>query len=122
MPRLRHLAVLLILAAPATVQATSACHIRGQVAGIVIDECTQIDEDAAAEPLKQQCNGKVPGLEQLGGRADARALAACPGGAAGVCENPGGAQARIHYYGRSPEQLAAVRQACEMQRGRWVAP
>jgi len=116
------LAALLIAALPSLAQAKSACHIQGQVGGMVINECTQTDQDLPDDQLKQQCNGKVPGLAEVGGHADARVVAACPGGASGVCEGPMGAPARIYYYKRSAEELAAVRSACEAQRGKWVAP
>lgn len=116
------LVVLLIAAVPSLAQAKSACHIQGQVGGTVIDECTETDQNLPDDQLKQQCNGKVPGLEEVGGHADARVVAACPSGADGVCESPMGAQARIYYYKRSPEALAAVQRACETQRGKWVKP
>ncbi|MBN7138599.1 hypothetical protein A7A76_05650 [Lysobacter enzymogenes] len=123
MPRLRlSFAVLLIAAAPPLAQAKSACLIQGQVGGMVINECTETDQNLPDDQLKQQCNGKVPGLEEVGGHADARIVAACPGGADGVCEAPMGAQARIYYYKRAPEALATVQSACEAQRGKWVKP
>ncbi|SDZ31951.1 hypothetical protein SAMN04487939_1412 [Lysobacter sp. yr284] len=116
------LAALAIAALPPLAQARSACHIQGQIGGMVIDECTQTGRDADDEALKQQCNGKVPGLAEVGGQADARVVAACPDGAGGVCENPKGAQARIYYYKRSAQELATVQQACQMQGGKWVKP
>ena len=64
----------------------------------------------------------MPGLAEFGGHADARLVAACPSGTSGVCEGPMGAPARIYYYKRSAEALTMVRNACEAQRGKWVAP
>lgn len=116
------LAALAIAALPALAQAKSACHIQGQVGGMVINECTETDQNVPDDQLKQQCNGKVPGLAEVGGHADARVVAACPGGASGVCEGPMGAPARIYYYKRSAEELTMVRNACQAQRGKWVAP
>lgn len=114
--------LLLAAAVPALAQAKSACHVQGQVGGMVIDECTETDQNLPDDQLKQQCNGKVPGLEEVGGRADARVVAACPSGADGVCESPMGSPARIYYYQRPAEQLATVQRACEAQRGKWVRP
>lgn len=116
------LAALLIAAVPPLAQAKSACHIQGQIGAAVINECTETDQAVPAEQLKQQCNGKVPGLEEVGGHADARVVAACPSGADGVCEGPMGAPARIYYYQRSAEDLLTVQRACEAQRGKWAKP
>ncbi|ALN60620.1 hypothetical protein GLE_5279 [Lysobacter enzymogenes] len=116
------LAALAIASLPTLAQAKSACHIQGQVGGMVINECTETDQNVAADQLKQQCNGGVPGLAEVGGQADARVVAACPTGAGGVCENPRGTQARIYYYKRSAQELATVQQACQMQGGQWIKP
>ncbi|WP_141233505.1 hypothetical protein [Lysobacter antibioticus] len=101
--------------------AGSACLLEGQVMGQPVNECTQTDQPVPEEVQQQQCNGSVPGLAEMGGQVTARRVESCPAGANGVCESPMGTQARIHYYKRSPEQIAAIKQACEMQRGRWVA-
>lgn len=112
------LAVLLLATAPLA-HAASACHIQGQVAGMVINECTQATQPVPDDQLKAQCNGKVPGLDELGGQATAKLVAACPSGASGVCNSPMGAKAKIYYYKRNAQELATLRQACEMQRGQW---
>ncbi|UJB18977.1 MULTISPECIES: hypothetical protein [Lysobacter] len=122
---MRHLSLpfaMALFAAAPLAQAASACHVEGQVAGMVINECTQSLQPISDEQLKQQCNGKVPGLEELGGQANARLVPACPSGAKGVCESPMGAQAKIHYYKRSAEELANLQRACQMQRGKWTQP
>lgn len=115
------LALTLAFATSMAAQA-AACHVEGQVAGMVINECTESKQPIPEEQLKEQCNGKVPGLEELGGQANAKLVAACPSGANGVCDSPMGTQAKIYYYKRNPQELATVQRSCEMQRGTWTQP
>lgn len=115
------LTLALLLAAAPLAHAGPACHIEGQVGGQVINDCTESAQPVPEAQLKEQCNGKMPGLEQFGGEAHAKIVAACPSGANGVCDSPMGAKAKIHYYKRSAEQLATIKYSCEMQRGKWIA-
>lgn len=114
--------LVLSFAAAPMAHAASACHIQGQIGGHLIDECTQSSQPIADAQMQAQCNGKVPGLEAVGGQATAKAVAACPGGAQGVCDSPMGAQAKIHYYQRDAAQLEVIQRSCESQRGRWIKP
>ncbi|MGO1070765.1 hypothetical protein [Lysobacter sp. CA199] len=116
------LALVLLFAAVPPVNAGVACHIEGQVGGQIINECTESALPIPEAQMKEQCNGQIPGLEQLGGEANATLVAACPAGANGVCDSPMGAQAKIYYYKRNAEQLATIQRSCEMQRGKWTKP
>ncbi|ALN62194.1 hypothetical protein GLA29479_1310 [Lysobacter antibioticus] len=112
----------LLLAASPFVHAKNACMIEGQVLGQIINECTETDPPASEDAPKPQCNSSLPGLAEIGGQVSARPVEACPSGAVAICDSPMNAKARIYYYKRNAAQIAAIKQACEMQRGQWVKP
>lgn len=109
-------------AAAPLAHAAGACHIQGHIGDHVINECTQPTQTALEGQMQAQCNGKIPGLEDVGGQADAKPVASCPSDASGVCDLPMGAQAKIYYYQRDAAQLAVIQRTCESQRGRWIKP
>lgn len=111
-----------LLAAAPLVHAKSACMMQGEVLGQPVNDCTETDDANAAKEIKTHCNGQAPGLQEIGGRVQMKQLASCPSGAQGACVSPMGIPSRVHYYQRTPEQLAAIKQACEGQRGTWSAP
>lgn len=99
--------------------AKNACMMQGQILGQVINECTETEMNLSDSQQKLQCSGQAPGLEGTGGQVNMTLVASCPGGAGGTCDSPRGAPARIYYYQRSDDQLAALQSACEAQGGRW---
>lgn len=108
-----------VLLASPIAYAKNACMMQGQIMGQVINECTETELNLSDSQQKLQCSGQAPGLEGTGGQVNMTLVAACPSGAGGVCDSPRGAPARIYYYQRTADQLAALQGACEGQRGSW---
>lgn len=101
-------------AAPAP-QSGNACLIEGTVMSEIVKDCSQTDLPIPAAAYAAQCR------ENSSEMLKATPMRACPTQAQASCVNPFGQKVTTFYYARSPEQLAATKQSCLAQRGKWVA-
>lgn len=102
-------------AASAAPQSTNACLIEGTVMSEIVKDCSQTDLPIPAAAYAAQCR------ENSSEMLKATPMKACPAQAQASCVNPFGQKVTTFYYARSAEQLAATRQSCLAQRGKWVA-
>ncbi|WP_447726935.1 hypothetical protein [Sphingomonas koreensis] len=101
-------------AAPEAPQAGNACLIEGTIMSEFVKDCSQTSLPVPAAAYAAQCReNESAGLK-------ATPMKACPAQAQASCVNPFGQKMTTFYYARSPQQLAATKQSCIAQRGRWV--
>lgn len=95
-------------------QQSNACLIEGTMMSEVIKDCSQTSLPIPAAAYAEQCRTNE------GGELKATPMKTCPAKAQASCINPYGQKVTTFYYARSPQQLAATKQSCIAQRGRWV--
>lgn len=101
-------------AASGAPQSSNACLIEGTVMSEAVKDCSQTSLPVPAAAYAAQCR------ENSSEMLKATPMKACPAQAQASCVNPYGQTVTTFYYARSPQQLAATKQSCIAQRGRWV--
>lgn len=95
-------------------QQSNACLIEGTVMSEIVKDCSQTSLPVPAAAYAAQCR------ENSSEMLKATPMKACPAQAQASCVNPFGQKVTTFYYARSAQQLAATKQSCIAQRGRWV--
>ncbi|MCX8474825.1 MAG: hypothetical protein MT490_03415 [Sphingomonas sp.] len=99
---------------PPVPQSSNACLLEGEIMSEFVKDCSQTSMPISAAAYAAQCReNESAGLK-------ATPMKTCPAQAQASCINPFGQQITTFYYARSPQQLAATKQSCVAQRGKWV--
>lgn len=101
-------------AASGAQQSSNACLLEGTIMSEFVKDCSQTSMPVPAAAYAAQCR------ENASAGLKATPMKMCPAQAQASCVNPFGQKMTTFYYARSAQQLAATKQSCIAQRGRWV--
>lgn len=104
-----------------TAWAKSACVFEGNLQGVPIKDCSEIDLEVPAAEYKQQCEQNEKAFKEMGGQIRAYVLPACPKPALASCAGAMGSPGTVYYYLVSPQDLEKKKASCTKYQGKWQA-
>ncbi|PHV10503.1 hypothetical protein [Chitinimonas sp. BJB300] len=104
-----------------TAWAKNACVFEGNLQGVPIKDCSEIDLQVPPAEYKQQCEQNEKAFKEMGGQIHAYVVPACPKPAQASCAGAMGSPGTVYYYLVSPQDLEKKKASCLKYQGKWQA-